>query len=659
MQRPEIVRRGDPAWSPEIKNAKERKMKMRKTMFRWLIALAIVVPCMVVTASAASGSVVASGSCGSNVTYTLWSDGELVISGNGAMYSYDYSYSDKYPWYSIRDSIKTVTIENGVTNVGSYAFAYYYPALIEVEIGTGVTDIGECAFFRCGALTDVAIWGKVSAVGDHAFSECTALANVTLGEDVVALGEAMFDECGSLMSIAIPSGVKEIPESAFFLCKNLQSVTTYNGLESIGWQAFTDCTSLAEFVIPESVTSIDRYAFEGCSALDNVVLPNGLTSVGREAFKKCKSLTSIVVPDSVTELGEGVFYYCSNLVSATLGDGITEIGMHTFVGCTKLTQVVLPANLTSIGDGAFSGCASLTDVTIPNGVTSIGASAFIECNGLTRVVIPDSVMMIGNYAFDSNSALTEVIVGRGVNSIGEDAFWSCENLQRVEFAGNMPAEVASKAFKFCNNLTFYYHEGTEGWDVGDTWMGRPLAVQPHTESVLGAILPTCEEHGLTEGSCCAVCKAVLSAQQVVPALGHDYEDHAEKKPTTEEAGWRAYQTCSRCDYSTYEELPKMEVFDVVVGGSVGGSVVLDKVTGTAGEEVTVTITPPKGYVVKEILIDGVPIVGTTFTITGDHEVVVTYEKIPFGYFSLQVVNTIVVDGQEVQICRWVWTPFEE
>lgn len=627
-------------------------------MFRWLIALAILLPCAVVAVSAASGSVVASGSCGSNVTYTLWSDGALVISGNGAMYSYDYSYEDKYPWYSIRDSVKTVTIENGVTNVGSYAFAYYYPALIEVEIGTGVTDIGKCAFASCGALTDVAIWGKVSAVGDHAFSECTALANVTLGEDVIALGEAMFDECGSLTSIAIPSGVKEIPESTFFLCKNLQSVTTYNGLESIGSQAFGYCTSLAEFVIPESVTSIGGFAFEECSALDNVVLPNGLTSIGREAFKKCKSLTSVVVPDSVTEFGEGVFYYCSNLVSATLGDGITELGKSTFCECGKLTYVEFPANLTSIGEQAFLYCNSLTDITIPNGVTSVGRSAFGSCNGLTRVVISDSVTTIGDYAFYWNPALTEVIVGRGVNGIGEDAFWLCENLQRVEFAGNMPAEVASKAFEFCNNLTFYYHGGTDGWDVGDTWLNYPLVEQAHTTSVLTASLPTCEKSGLTEGSCCAVCKAVLSAQQVVPALGHDYVDHAEKKPTTEEVGWNAYQTCSRCDYSTYEELPKAEVFDVVVGGSSGGAVVLDKVTGTVGEEVAVTITPPKGYVVKEILIDGVPIVGNTFTITGDHEVVVTYEKIPFGYFSLQAVNTIVVDGQEVQICRWVWTPFE-
>ena len=40
----------------------------------------------------------------------------------------------------------------------------------------------------------------------------------------------------------------------------------------------------------------------------------------------------------------------------------------------------------------------------------------------------------------------------------------------------------------------------------------------------------------------------------LPALGHDIENHAGKEPTCTAVGWNAYETCSRCDYTTYQEI---------------------------------------------------------------------------------------------------------
>ena len=39
------------------------------------------------------------------------------------------------------------------------------------------------------------------------------------------------------------------------------------------------------------------------------------------------------------------------------------------------------------------------------------------------------------------------------------------------------------------------------------------------------------------------------------ALGHDLEHHAGKFTTCNEPSWEAYDTCTRCDYSTYTEIP--------------------------------------------------------------------------------------------------------
>ncbi len=57
---------------------------------------------------------------------------------------------------------------------------------------------------------------------------------------------------------------------------------------------------------------------------------------------------------------------------------------------------------------------------------------------------------------------------------------------------------------------------------------------------------------------CSVCKAKLEEEKVFtsasyPILGHAYVSHEAKAPTCTEIGWDAYDTCSRCDYTTYVE----------------------------------------------------------------------------------------------------------
>ena len=64
---------------------------------------------------------------------------------------------------------------------------------------------------------------------------------------------------------------------------------------------------------------------------------------------------------------------------------------------------------------------------------------------------------------------------------------------------------------------------------------------------------------------CTGGKATCSAKAVCEVCGGEYgekdsnnhalEQHAAKAPTCTEIGWNAYETCSRCDYTTYVELP--------------------------------------------------------------------------------------------------------
>ena len=96
---------------------------------------------------------------------------------------------------------------------------------------------------------------------------------------------------------------------------------------------------------------------------------------------------------------------------------------------------------------------------------------------------------------------------------------------------------------------------------------RELAMIEHNEVIDSAVAPTCEESGLTEGKHCSACGIILVEQQEVAALGHDVIHYDAKDPTCTEISWNAYDTCTRCDYTTYEEvsaLGHVEVIDEAV-----------------------------------------------------------------------------------------------
>jgi len=76
----------------------------------------------------------------------------------------------------------------------------------------------------------------------------------------------------------------------------------------------------------------------------------------------------------------------------------------------------------------------------------------------------------------------------------------------------------------------------------------------HKTVIADAVEPTCVADGTTYGASCEVCGEIFKRAEVIPALGHDYIDHEGKNATCTEIGWNAYQTCSRCDYTTYSEI---------------------------------------------------------------------------------------------------------
>ena len=436
----------------------------------------------------AHAEVTASGFCGADtneggeesITWSL-EDGVLTISGEGAMKDYD----EEGPWHDQASDITQVEIGDGVTTIGQAAF-YQLTCMTSVTIPDSVTSIGDYAFQKCSNLTSVTIPEGVTSIGEGVFSYCTSLTSVTIPNSVTSIGEDAFYYCRGLTSVTMPESMTNISAEAFGWCTSLTSFTIPNSVTSIGDRAFYYCTSLTSVTIPESVTNIGEYAFAWCSSLTSVTIPDGVTSIDAGVFHYCQGLASVTIPDSVKTIDCLAFAVCDSLTSFTISASVTSINALAFESCKNLTEIIvdqqnpiycsdngvlfsksktqlhtypagkaetayaIPDSVTSIGYGAFSHCHNLESVTIPDSVTSIEVEAFDNCISLASVTIPDSVTSIGEYAFCTCNGLESVTIPNSVTSIGDDTFYGC-NLKSV----TIPASVTSigeSAFGGCNAL---------------------------------------------------------------------------------------------------------------------------------------------------------------------------------------------------------------
>ena len=333
-----------------------------------------------VAAVTMSAKTAESGYCGANLTWFYNpSDSSLTITGTGPMTNYS---QDNYaPWYEYQDKITSLKLESGMTTIGDYAF-YWLVKVKDVDIPDGVTSIGDYAFSGCAALD----W------------------------------------------LYIPYGVKTIGQSAFAACISLEGVYMRYGLTSIGVGAFGFCTELVEVAIPATVTTIGDKAFYYCSKLSAIAnFATNPQSINADVFDGVdKTKCSLYVPDYAEanynkptwiEFSKETFessgdyegtslHYSYDFETGTMT--ITGTGMlpdsethFPFVYDVKkqINKLVLPSGLTGIGTYNFAYFSALTFLKIPYGVAILKESAFEECYALETVEIPSSTAIIDDYVF--------------------------------------------------------------------------------------------------------------------------------------------------------------------------------------------------------------------------------------------------------------------
>lgn len=268
---------------------------------------------------------------GTNLTWTLYEDGLLEISGTGKMMESNKSISTEcakdYPWYAYIDRVNTISILHGVTYIGRGAFAHnQYVQTLNVE--AELEGMGWSAFYGCTRMTNLYLSDGVKLIGDSAFQNCTRLTNIKIPNSVTSIGSRAFYGC-PFKSITIPNSVKSIGTYTFSSCKNLSDIYISNTKNSISGSPWGATNATVHWLDMNLVTIEDlsaSYTYTGSMLIPTVTVTDG---------------TDTLVKDT-----DYIVDYVNNINVGTATVTITGIG--NYVGTKTATFNIMPKTSDSL-----------------------------------------------------------------------------------------------------------------------------------------------------------------------------------------------------------------------------------------------------------------------------------------------------------------------
>lgn len=322
-----------------------------------------IILCLIgITFAIISQATATSGTCGTNARWEFdeWRE-TLSIEGSGAIR--DYSSSSLPPWHQYKDEIKSIYIDEGITEIGKYAF-WECEEVDYVDIPLSLERIGMNAFAYCKKLDDITLYNNLTTIEGQAFMECMSLTSIVIPNSVTTMGGSIFAKDTLLSNVVLPNNISTLPRGTF-----------------------QNCWALTEITIPSSVEQIEEVAFFNTGITD-FQLPSNLLSIGARAFKQCENLTSLTIPDKVTEIGYGFVASCHNLQSVTIGKSVQKFKGNTegcFHYCDNLQEIIFkpitPPTFT--GTAHFQYVPSDLHFLVPCGSLSSYQAAYANMNWIS------------------------------------------------------------------------------------------------------------------------------------------------------------------------------------------------------------------------------------------------------------------------------------
>ena len=262
-----------------------------------------------------------------------------ITKGNGKMIDYRSNTFSYTPWYTSRNNIKKLILEDGIKNIGDYAFS------------------------GCDFLTKIAIPDSVTKIGGYAFNKCSKLSNFSVSDYVTSIGSHAFSGCSELTQADIGVSVTKIPDYAFYYCTSLSNITIPDSVTEIGNKAFYGCNKLFGITIPDSVTTINSNAFDNNlktiygkkgSAAEDFAKQKGITFVETEIIHQHKFINSEIIFESTCTSAGKEKRICR------CGDSYTQalpLSPHNYKSC-RVIQKATPSKQGKITTSTCSVCGN-------------------------------------------------------------------------------------------------------------------------------------------------------------------------------------------------------------------------------------------------------------------------------------------------------------
>ena len=446
-----------------------------------------------------------SGVCGNGINWEYDGLGLLTLSGTGEMYHFNVTNDGilTTPWANYISNINSIVVEEGITSIGDFAFAYCSQS--EVTLPSTVTDIGRYAFVLCQNLETITLGEAVATIGENAFTGDTNVSYINIPESVELMGYRAFSGWAGTQTIDLNVtksyadmawngqwaedcyAVIEYEEEIVVECAHVWGDTKYS--QKHPHYAYHNCTLCGASVsvsgttmlsscrtcypISQEATHTHSYgavqyvnehphdAFRVCSCGD----------VKYEGYQTKVDSCSVCNPQPAAPTYAG---YCGANLAWKFDDAT---GTLTITGSGKMSDdtwnesTAVPWNqfgynirrvdvgegVTAIGQRAFATFSKLETVSLPSSLTHIGKYAFYQCSSLRTISIPANVEVIDNNAFNGCYSLTTVNLYDGLSgggklaTIGQYAFADCTNLYNITLPYSLK-EIKELAFKNCKSL---------------------------------------------------------------------------------------------------------------------------------------------------------------------------------------------------------------
>ena len=590
------------------------------------------------------------------------------------------------------NTVKFVTLPRQTSKIGKNAFANC-SGLVGVSMSDFVTSIGESAFKSDSALTNFRAPTSLQTLSQTAFSGCTSLSKVKNldATSITEIPNECFAGCSKLEEIVLPANISKIRVGAF-AGSGLKTINLEDTkLEELGSSAFKSCSALTQVTVPSTLKTMGQavFMFSGITEVKNFA-GTSVSKIESTAFYSSK-LIQIEFPESLVSIDNSAFASCSELtrVGGLQNTKVTQIEDSAFSGCSKLKNVIFPQTLLTLGGSAYSGCSALTSVTFNSNLKTIGANAFEGCSSLSQLTGFENTVVssIGANAFKGCSSLVDVSLPNTIQTVGENAFANCSGLATINFINDSNLSTLSVAANSFTGTTSdlkvnildeshfdEYISKLNGKGFAENafmfFLGNIDRKAYYKNAVWekfrdAVITSTAGEHGTISPSGAVVYSLGSSASYVIsPETGYKIKkilvDGVEIVITAADGAAQSYEFVDiQKDHTISAEFEQRMFKITVVCGGNGNIEPSESADYAYGSNVTFVITPNDGYVIKDVLIDGVSNAKAkenakyTFSnIRSNHEIEVSFEVVTFTIVSSVGEGGTMSPNQITTIKNW-------